>query len=194
MTEQAAVQETVQPDAEDIAAEIESASTASDANPASISSAPSTVIAEARRYRKRAQAAEKAVEELKSDLAERQKKLSEHEQTIAALRSRQKIDELLLSAGAIDLEAARVLAQAELAKDGQPSDSDIEQAVGELRRRKPFLFRTRATHAGGGGALSPKGQEISPQQNALTQAATEAGSTGKRGDVLRYLRLRRGNA
>lgn len=190
MTDQATAQETVQTDTEDIATEIENASTAGDASPASSSSAPSTVVAEARRYRKRAQAAEKAVEDLKTDLAGRQKKLEEHEQTIATLQKRQKIDDLLLNAGVIDLEAARLLAQSSLAQGQHSSESDIEQAIGELRRRKPFLFRTRAAHAGA-GAMSPKGQEQSSQQQAVTQAASEAGATGKRGDLLRYLRLRR---
>ncbi|MCI0631518.1 MAG: hypothetical protein L0Y44_12780 [Phycisphaerales bacterium] len=148
----------------------------------------SGAVGEARRYRKRAQAAEKAVEELKNDLAERQRTIAQHEKTIGELERRQLIDDALLAADAIDLEAARILAQSQLAQMDEP---DIEKAVGELRRRKPYLFRNKPVRRSG-GTLSPKSTgEDSPRASAVEHAADQAITTGKRGDLLRYLRLRR---
>src|SRR5262245_4843731 len=100
-----------------------------------------TSIDEARKYRRRAQAAEKSLVELREQVAQRDQTLAmrdqavaEHERTIALLRRRQAVDDLLLEADTIDLEAARTLIESALGKSDVP---DVEAAVGELRRRKP---------------------------------------------------------
>jgi hypothetical protein len=144
-------------------------------------------IDEARRYRKRAQAAEKKLEELQSDLAAREQTIADQQQQLVSIERRQKVDDLLRRERVLDLEAARMLTQVALDSMEQP---DIEQAVIELRTSKPYLFSSRQLRSA--TALSPKVQsEMSPRAQALEQAATEAQSTGKRSDLLRYLRLRR---
>ena len=141
-------------------------------------------VDEARRYRKRAQTAERALAEVQRDLLNANQQLEEREMAISQLERRQRIDELLREADAIDLEATRLLTELTVAQMDEP---DVEAAVAELKRRKPLLFRPPARPA---GAMSPRVQEHS-QSHLLQTAAQEAGTTGARRDLLRYLRLRR---
>jgi hypothetical protein len=201
MSEQANVQESIQ--ADDGASSVDATPTAGTAVSAQAASAahqgtgagesgetshPGALIAEAKRYRKRAQAAEQSLEEAKVQLAEREAAISEHQQTIAALQRRQAIDDALREAGAMDLEAARTLAEGEMS---QSAALDAASAVQELARSRPYLFRQsrRAMSAGVQCARSDQGE--APREQRLTRAAEDAQSTGTRGDVLRYLRLRR---
>jgi hypothetical protein len=190
MSEQATVHEEVQPaeavahGGEDVADTIDS--------PASTST-PS-VIAEARRYRKRAQAAEKSLEELKTNLAEREKTIDQQRRTIESQHRRRMVDQALIEADSIDLETTRVLIEASISEIDQPKESDVAHAVQEVRRRKPFLFRNGMRRGKlGVGALSPNGVEATQEATSLERAAAHAVSTGKRTDLLRYLRLRRKN-
>jgi hypothetical protein len=180
MSEHVAVQAADQPVNEEVVS-----STANTAPGASLD-APSP-IAEARRYRKRAQAAERAAADLRLELQQKSAELAEREQTITALERRQRIDELLLEARAIDLDTARLLTELAVADMPEP---DLDAAVAELRSRKPFLFRAGRASS---GALAPRSapdgaaSAASPAQ----RAAAEAHATGRRADLLRYLRLRR---
>lgn len=143
-------------------------------------------VSEAKKYRKRAQAAEKILEDLKQEITEKNLRLQENEQLINDMVHRQLIDELLIDSQAIDLDATRLLTELALAEMEEP---DIEQAVADLRNRKPLLFRATQEIA---ASLGPKGQTLEPQQpRLLEQAATEAHSTGSRTALMRYLRLRR---
>jgi hypothetical protein len=151
----------------------------------------SDLLAEAKRYRKRAQAAEKTLEDRKHDLAERQKKIAEHEQTIARLQRKTALDHALIEAQAIDMDAARTLADSALAQMTEP---DVAKAVHDLRQRRPYLFGSLMRRGkAGAGAMSPRGglSSDSPHAAAVDRAASEAVSTGRRSDLLRYLRLRR---
>lgn len=179
MSEQLKVQEPVQKN-EEVSVENDGGEEVAARSP------QSEFLSDAKRYRKRAQAAEKVVEELKSDLTERETMIAEHEQTIAEMQRLQAMDDALLDADVIDLEAARLLAELSLAEMDKP---DIEQAISELRRRRPYLFKNRPAKRGS-GTQSPKGSD-SPQAAAIDHAASEAIASGKRGDLLRYLRLRR---
>lgn len=143
-------------------------------------------VSEAKKYRKRAQAAEKILEDLKQEITQKNQLLHENEQLINDLQHRQHIDELLVDSQAIDLDATRLLTEMALTQMQEP---DVEQAVADLRMRKPLLFRATQTVA---ASLGPKGFEFQQQQShSLEQAATEAHSTGNRTDLMRYLRLRR---
>ncbi len=143
-------------------------------------------VSEAKRYRKRAQAAEKILEDMKEELSSKDALLKEHENTIGALERSRRIDELLLEAETIDLEAARLLTEMAVS---EMEDQDVEQAVEELRRQKPYLFRRRPRQA---GVLSPhSGMGEASQNDSLRHAVAEAGATGSRADLLRYLRLKR---
>jgi len=180
-------QETVQAIDQSVTDAPSSSSTALEGAAPPFASESPPPIAEARRYRKRAQAAEKAAADLRFELQQKADQLAERERTIAALERRQRIDELLLDARAIDLDSARLLTETAMADAAEP---DPEAAVAELRRRKPFLFRAGRSAS---GALSPH-TALDGQQSAAVsaeRAAVEAHATGHRRDLLRYLRLRR---
>jgi len=142
-------------------------------------------VGEAKRYRKRAQAAETIAADLQKALAEKTSKLDEQAQAIRELEQERAIDEALIEAHAVDLETARLLTGMAL---GEMDEPDVERAVAELRERKPFLFRRVAR---GTGALSPRDVTAAPASERLSRAAEEACASGQRQDVLRYLRLRR---
>lgn len=143
-------------------------------------------VSEAKKYRKRAQAAEKILEDLKLELTQKNQRLQENQIRINEMEHRQQIDELLVDSQAIDLDATRLLTELALAEMDEP---DIEQAVADLRNRKPLLFRSTQRIA---ASLGPKGQEFPQQQSrSLEQAAAEAHGTGNRTSLMRYLRLRR---
>ncbi len=100
---------------------------------------------------------------------------------LAASERRRRIDQLLVEGEAIDVEAARLLTESALA---QMDEADVDAAVEELKRRKPYLFRRRRT-ASGAMAAHPRGEA------PLDESAAEAAASGDRRDLLRYLRLRR---
>ena len=139
-------------------------------------------VAEAIRYRKRAQAAEQQLTELRAKLSTVETDLSKTRETIAVLERRQKIDALLADSDVVDVEVARLLTEAAVEVMDQP---DVAAAIADLRRSKPYLFRNRRAEA---GAMSARTR--GPSQTVIT-AAEQAASTGSRHDLLRYLRLRR---
>lgn len=160
--------------------------TSSDSTEAASESVPEAKgrINEARRYRKRAQAAETLVEQLQQELETQAVVLSEQRALTAELQQRQAINDHLIESRAVDIETARLLVDLSLKDMPEP---DVTRAVSDLRRRKPFLF---AQHGPGHGAMSPKDAEH-PHGTRLDQAAAEACATGRRQDLLHYLRLRR---
>lgn len=142
-------------------------------------------VSEAKRYRKRAQAAETTLADLQRELQAKETVVQEQQELISGLQRHQQIDDLLVEAGAVDLETARLLTELSIQEMDEP---DVEQAVEELRRRKSFLFRQSPASS---GALSPKEPGDSPLDGRLTRAASDACESGRRQDLLRYLRLRR---
>lgn len=141
-------------------------------------------VIEAIRYRKRAQAAEQQLESLRSQLEAAQRRYELAEQSISSLERRQRIDAMLAEADAIDIDAARLLTEAAVQAMDEP---DVEEAVQDLRRHKPFLFHPDNTSVRG-LALAP---ELEDQDDPLAKAAEQAHHSGDRRDLLRYLRLRR---
>jgi hypothetical protein len=107
--------------------------------------------------------------------------LAETRRQLESVERRQKIDQALIEADTVDLEAARLLTEVAV---GLMDDGDVQSAVDELRRRKPYLFRRSAPP---GGAMSARPRPGAPAQDAAEQAAV----TGNRRDLLRYLRTRR---
>ena len=129
--------------------------------------------------------------ELEAKFHETQSALAETRKQLEAAERRQKIDQALLEADTVDLETARLLTEVAV---GLMSDGDVQQAVDELRRRKPYLFRHRwagrAISGGGaigGGAMAARSRPGAPAE----EAAETAAQTGNRRDLLRYLRTRR---
>ncbi len=143
-------------------------------------------VSEAKKYRKRAQAAEKTLEDFKVELAEKNETLRKQRQTITDMQQQRLIDESLVDSEAIDLETTRLLTEMALSEMAEPN---VEQAVAQLRQRKPFLFRSTAR---GATALSPKAENNQTSlARSMEHAAAEAHSSGNRTALLRYLRLRR---
>jgi len=142
-------------------------------------------VGEAKKYRKRAQQAEQSLTELQQELQTKSQRVTELEQTIDDLERRSAIDQLLVEAEAIDLEAARLLTAAAVEQMDEP---DVAEAVAELRRSKPFLFRRNGSAA---TAMSARADGSRRADDAADHAAAEALATGDRTDLLRYLRLRR---
>ena len=156
-----------------------------DAPESSATTARQVPVTEAIRYRKRAQSAEQQLQELQSRFATLQQQLDESQQTVTALERRQKIDALLADSDAIDFEAARLLTEVALSQMDEP---DLDLAVQDLRRDKPYLFRRRRP-AEPSPALA-MGQRLA-EPPAHHHAAAQAAATGDRRDLLDYLRLRR---
>ncbi|RME27578.1 MAG: hypothetical protein D6800_04885 [Candidatus Zixiibacteriota bacterium] len=140
-------------------------------------------VSEAIRYRKRAQNAEQQLEQLNEQLHDLSNRLKEADETIRSLERRQRVDALLMESEAIDLEAARLLTEQAIATMDEP---DIDLAVRDLRRQKPYLFRHR--HGSDSPAMAPG---LTEDVNPTRQAAEQAAMSGNRRDLLRYLRLRR---
>lgn len=115
--------------------------------------------------------------ELEASLARARERLAGEE------RSR-RLDQELIGIGAIDLETARLLA--ERAMDAE-AHADAARVVRDLRRRKPFLFRT-PTFAIAPAAIDEQREPVA----AVAEASEMARENGDRMAILRYLRLKRG--
>ncbi len=139
-------------------------------------------VAESIRYRKRAQAAEQELETLRSQLNDSHAELTQLRDTVSVMERRQKIDALLTDADAVDFEVARLLTEAAVEAMDEP---DVHLAIDELRRSKPYLFRSPRGVAGAMGV-----RRYDPHEQA-EQAADAAARSGDRRDLLHYLRLRR---
>jgi hypothetical protein len=119
--------------------------------------------------------------ELEGKLAAAEKSLSEAREALDAAERKTSIDRELVRQGAIDVETAALLTETAVASMEKP---DVKAAIGDLRRGKPFLFRT----APRASAMSGTPSEVSP----LDDAAAAARESGDRRALLRYLRMRRG--
>jgi len=141
-------------------------------------------VSESIRYRRRAQQAEQKLNELQQMLEQTRGDLGEARRSLDEAERRRRIDALLVESDVIDLEAARLLTEATIE---QMDDADVAEAIDDLRRHKPYLFRQRES----GGAMSPRprhGDAAGPADDAAAAAL----ASGNRRDLLRYLRLRRG--
>lgn len=101
---------------------------------------------------------------------------------LSASERRRTIERELAAAGAIDLEAASAVFGARHADIAAPG---IAQAVGDLKRAKPFLFRAPPARPSAMSAAA----DTAPDPAA--SAREHARATGDRRSLLSYLRLRR---
>ena len=109
------------------------------------------------------------LESTRHRLAQTERRLGEARAAMAALERRRALDAALVGADVIDIESARLLAEADLARG---DDADIEDVVGALRSRKPHLFASGRT-ARSGPASSVMAGEVGAG-DALAEAAKEA--------------------
>lgn len=144
-------------------------------------------VTESIRYRRRAQAAEQQLADLQTQFEDARQELDEARRQLDETERRRRIDQLLVESDAIDLDAARLLTEAAVQT---MDDADIDEAVAELRRTKPYLFSgSTGTSPSGGGAMSPRPRN--GNRADVDSAAEAAASSGNRRDLLRYLRMRR---
>jgi uncharacterized protein YhaN len=144
-------------------------------------------VGESIRYRKRAQSAEKKAEALAEQLAAANQKMIEISQELDGLQLEQKLTRKLAAAGAMDLEAAVLVAKARM--QGK-SEADVEGCVERLKREKQYLFGVAVGTAAAKRTAGVK-DRVSQSQAVLERAAKRAVRTGSRADLQEYLRLRR---
>jgi len=145
-------------------------------------------VGESIRYRKRAQSAEKQAQDLAEQLARASASLEQMEAERDRLQLEKKLTRQLSAAGAIDLEAAVLIAQSRINEDG--AAGDVTDCVERLRNEKPYLFgrgNETATSRKTAGAK----ERVAPNRTALERAAAQAARTGKPADLHQYLKLRR---
>lgn len=128
----------------------------------------------------RARAAEERAGELEARIASLEGELVEISSRHERDEVRNRLDELLRDSGAIDLEAARTLAEGLI----EGEELDAPQAVATLKREKAFLFEMPKR---GPSAMSGAGRFA----GELEGVASAARSSGDRGELLHYMRLRR---
>ncbi len=140
-------------------------------------------------WKARAEEAEERVAGLEARAAELEASLAGANEMISTVERRGEIDRELTAARAVDLETARLLTEATISEMDEP---DVAVAVRELCERKPFLFACRRGGSGAGSAMSPA-SEAARGNDGLDAMARRARSSGDRGELLRYLRVRRGS-
>jgi len=144
-------------------------------------------VAESIRYRKRAQSAEKKIEELTEQLAQAKTQTAELSDQLSNIQTEQKLTRQLAAAGAVDLETAVLIARVRLQ---DKSDADVTDVIEQLKKEKQFLFA-----AGSSGPVPTKTagarDRVTNSQTLLEKAAKKAATTGSRTDLHEYLKLRR---
>lgn len=145
-------------------------------------------------WKARAQEAEEKLAQVEARVIELEGELAESHESVRSVERRSAIDMELIAAKAIDLETARMLTEATI---GEMDSPDVGIAVRELCDRKPFLFAGR--HGNGHGVHGAQGVSMGPGQaqgasgeDEMDELARHARSSGDRSELLRYLRVRRG--
>jgi hypothetical protein len=143
-------------------------------------------IGESIRHRKRAQSAEKRVEELAGELVEARAETTRLADELKATQKEQELMRRLASEGTRDLEAAMLIAKSRLAKDEKGGLSSV---VEQLKKEKGYLFGEKTP-----GSVAVRTSPAKEQRNgagALERAAKRAAGTGSRSDLQEYMRKRR---
>lgn len=176
---------------------------------------PHDLIQESIKYRRRAQDAERRTEALEAELADLrdgrdqhasalQARLDQTEAEAESLRGRleglerdRNLERALAQAGAADTESALALARERLA--GRDTPDDLADFARALLEEKPHLAGTPAQASPRRPVLPPKTAGARPAsddapQRAADRLAERARETGRHGDVLAYMRARRGAA
>lgn len=138
-------------------------------------------------WKNRAQEAEEKVEGLEMRVVELEGELASANDAVKTVERRGEIDRELVAAKAVDLETARLLTEATI---GEMDSPDVAIAVRELCDRKPFLFACKKHGVNSGLAMGPTA--VRNGTDELETMASSARSSGDRSELLRYLRVRRG--
>jgi hypothetical protein len=144
-------------------------------------------VAESIRYRKRAQSAEKKIEELTEQLAQAKTQTAELSEQLSDIQTEQKLTQQLVAAGAVDLETAVLIARARLQ---DKDDADVTNVIEQLKKEKQFLFNTASPSPAPTKTAGAR-DRVTNSQTLLEKAAKKAATTGSRTDLHEYLKLRR---
>ena len=145
-------------------------------------------VSESIRYRKRAQSAEKQVEQLSEQVEVLKQKASELNNKLKSSEIESGLVRRLNEEGVIDVDAAVLIAKSKL---GDSEEADLNSLVEQLKSEKQYLFadgESRNYH-------SPKTAGVRERQGGgdkvLEKYAKRAANTGSRTDLQEYLKLRR---
>jgi len=144
-------------------------------------------VAESKRYRKRAQSAEKKAEVLSEQLAHAKSQVTNLSGQLKDIQTEQKLMNKLSAAGTVDTETAVLIAKARV---NGCDDADLDGIVEQLKKEKQYLFADNGSTMKIPKTAGPR-QRTSNSQTALERAAKKAATTGNRTDLQEYLRLRR---
>jgi hypothetical protein len=147
-------------------------------------------VAESIRYRKRAQSAEKKVEDLTEQLAQAKSQVTKISEQLSDIQAEQKLTCKLAAAGSIDLETAVLLAKARM--EGK-TQADLDGVIEQLKKEKQYLFSGAPATTTAKKTACAKGAGFggTNNQTVLEKAAKRAATTGNRTDLQEYLKLRR---
>ena len=144
-------------------------------------------VSEAIRYRKRAQIAEKKAAELQEQLKEAVEKKDFLAGKVSEIKLEHDLADKLITAGAVDLEAAMLVAKSRMQGDEQ-ADADV--VIEQLRKQKGYLFDEMERVLAPSKTAGVK-ERVSSGKKVLERAAKQAATSGNRADLQEYLRLRR---
>jgi hypothetical protein len=145
-------------------------------------------VTESIRYRKRAQSAERRSEQLAEQLNQAKQQITEMSEQVNSLQFEQRLGGKLVSAGAVDIEAAMLLAKAKIEEDLQ---ADMDGVIEQLKKDKQYLFADKANGYMASSKTAGAKDRLGDVPNAVSAAAKKAAATGNRTDLQKYLRLRR---
>jgi hypothetical protein len=148
---------------------------------------------------------EKNADDPAGQLAQANQEIARMSRDLEDLQITQKLTHKLAAAGAIDLEAAVLVAKARIGGTTQPVESlpveslrverrveraDIDACIAQLKKEKAYLFGGSTETTAARKTASVK-DRTTTGQTALEQAAQKAAKTGSRADLHHYLKLRR---
>ena len=144
-------------------------------------------VTESIRYRRRAQSAERQVEDLSEQLAQAKSQTAKMTEQLNEIRLERNLIHKLAAAGAVDLETAVLIAKDRLEGD---NNADHDSVIEQLRKEKQYLF-TAGKETLAAKKTSGIKDRVQNSQTVLEKAAKKAVTTGSRTDLQQYLKLRR---
>ncbi|MFA5555022.1 MAG: hypothetical protein WCZ89_03990 [Phycisphaerae bacterium] len=156
---------------------------------ASTDNAKLVPLAESIRYRKRAQSAEKKIQELTEQLNQAQKAAANLEKNLNQTALEQKLLCVLACEGARDIETALLVAKERISG---LTDAEPQEVVRQLKQEKAYLFAEQNIDEQA-AAKKTAGARDRTNSNAsvLERAAQRASVSGSIADLQQYLKLRR---
>ncbi len=144
-------------------------------------------VTESIRYRKRAQGAEKKVEDLTEQLVKTEKEALMLSEELDNIRSEQKLTKMLIAAGTVDIESAVLLAKKRMQ---ERKDMDADELIEQLKTDKKYLFKNSSENV---TTMKTSGSKdhTTDAYATLANAARKAADSGSRRDLQEYLKTRR---